>query len=88
VKVGLGVPREIEVYDDVHSLNVDAPCEQIGRNQTSTSAAPEIVEHAIAVRLVHARVDEKARKAHLCDLFSEELNSDNRVAKNDGLIDL
>ena len=46
------------------------------------------MEHAIPVRLLHFRVDVKARVAQLCDFAREQLDAVHRIAEDDRLIDL
>mmetsp|Transcript_60649 Transcript_60649/g.136491 ORF Transcript_60649/g.136491 Transcript_60649/m.136491 type:complete len:300 (-) Transcript_60649:54-953(-) len=88
MQVGLRVLREVEVDNDVHRLYVDAAREEVRGNEAPAGAVTEVVEHAVAVRLVHARVDEEAGVAQLCDLLGQELHARHGVAEDDGLVDL
>mmetsp|Transcript_102065 Transcript_102065/g.186428 ORF Transcript_102065/g.186428 Transcript_102065/m.186428 type:complete len:258 (-) Transcript_102065:477-1250(-) len=46
------------------------------------------MEDTVAVRLIHARVDEEAGVAQLSDLLRQELHPCDGIAKDDGLVDL
>lgn len=70
VQVRLGHAREVEIDDDVDGLHVDAAREQVRAHQVAAEAGAEVVEHAVAVRLRHARVYVIAAVSQLCDLFS------------------
>ena len=50
-------------------------------------ALAELVEHPIAVRLLHFRVDVEARVPDFSNFLGEELNPINGVAENDRLVD-
>jgi hypothetical protein len=51
-------------------------------------ARPEIMKHAVSVRLQHSSMDVETRVAQLGNLFGQEFNTGRRVTKDDGLIDL
>mmetsp|Transcript_27995 Transcript_27995/g.88944 ORF Transcript_27995/g.88944 Transcript_27995/m.88944 type:complete len:203 (+) Transcript_27995:315-923(+) len=88
VQVGLRVLGEVEVDDDVHGLYVDAAREEVRGDQAPAGAVAEVVEDAVAVRLVHAGVDEEAGVAQLRDLLGQQLHASDRVAEDDRLVDL
>ena len=88
VQVGLGVLGEIEIDHHVHTLNVNASGKKVRRDQTSASSVPEVMENTIPVRLVHARMDEEAWEAKLCNLLGKQLHTRHGVAENDCLINL
>ena len=46
------------------------------------------MEHAVAVLLLHAAVDIKAREAHGGDLLRQQLHASHRVREDDRLVDL
>lgn len=48
---------EIEVYDNIDTLNVNTSGTQIGTDKTSTVSASEVVEDFISVPLVHFGMD-------------------------------
>lgn len=57
MEVRLRHAREVEVDDHVNGLHVDTAREQIRAHQVAAQAGAEVVEHAVAVRLRHARVN-------------------------------
>lgn len=75
VQVGLGHAREVEVDDDVDGLHVYAPGEQVGAHQIAAEAGAEVVEHAVAVRLRHARVYVVATVSQLRYFLSQQLHA-------------
>lgn len=88
VKVRLSVLREVEVDDNVHALDVDAPREEVRRHKVTGAPIAELVEDAVAACLLHFGVYVEARVAQLRDFLGEELDAVHRVAENNGLIDL
>ena len=88
VQVRLRRLGEVEVDDDVDGLDIDAAREQVGGDEVAAGPVAEVVEDTVAVRLQHARVDVEARVAELGDLLGEELDAVDRVAEDDGLVDL
>ena len=87
VQVGLTVLWEVKVDDDVDALDVDAPREQVARDQVPGRPVAELVEDAVAVGLLHLGVDVEAGEAELGDLLGEELDAVDGVAENYGLVD-
>lgn len=69
VKIGLGILGEIEVDDDVDSLNINTTGEEIRAHKIAAVSGPEVVEDTIAGLLKHAGVGVEARVAEFGDLF-------------------
>ena len=65
MEVGLGHLGEVEVDDDVDSLDVDTSGEEVAADQVPTEAGSEVVEDSVPVALEHLGVNVKARVAHL-----------------------
>lgn len=86
VEVRLRHARKVEVDDDVDGLHVDTAREQVRAHEVAAQPRAEVVEHAVAVRLRHARVDVVAAVAQLGYLFGQKLHSLSRIAEYDGLI--
>lgn len=49
MKVSLGIPGEIEVDNDVDSLDIDASSEKVRADKIAANAVAEIVEYAVSV---------------------------------------
>lgn len=49
VEVCFGVFGEVEIDDDVHGLDINAPREQVRTNEVPTYAVTEIVEYTITM---------------------------------------
>ena len=81
MEVGLGHLWEVEVDDDVDSLDVDTSGEEIAADQVPAEAGSEVVEDSVAVSLGHLGVDVVAGVAQLGDLLGQELHSLCRVAE-------
>ena len=88
MKVGLGILGEVEVDDDVHSLNIDTAGEQVGAHEVAADAIAEVVENTVAGLLEHLGMAVEARISEFRDLLGEELDSVGGVAEDDGLVDL
>ena len=52
----------------------------------SCGTIPKFMKHTISVRLLHLGMDVIARITQLSNLFGEKLDSINRIAKNDALV--
>lgn len=86
MQVGLGHAREVEVDDDVDGLHVDTAREEIGTDEIATESGAEVVEHAVAMRLRHARVDVVTAVTQFGYLLREKLHALSRVAEYDRLV--
>jgi len=80
--------REIEVDDNVDSLNVNAPSEQVTTDEIAAESSSEVMEDPIAVSLSHLSVDVITGITQFSDLLSKQLDSLCGVAENDALVDL
>lgn len=60
VKVGLSIFGEIEVNDNIDSLDINTASQQIRADKVSANAIPEIVEDAVAVMLKHSSMGVEA----------------------------
>ena len=54
----------------------------------ASCAVAELVEHAVAIHLVHLSMDVEARVAQHRDALGEELNAIDAVAENDRLVNV
>lgn len=88
MEISLSILGEVEVDDDVDSLNINATGEEVGAYKVATCAVSEIVEHAVASVLRHFGVTVEARVSELGDFLGEQLNAVGRVAEDDGLVNL
>ena len=88
MQVSLSHLGEIEVDDNVYSLDVDAPGEEVAADEVPTQPSAEVVEDTVSVGLGHLGVDVVARVAQLRDLLGQELHALRRVAEDDRLVDL
>lgn len=88
VQIRLSVLWEIEVDDNVDSLDIDTTSQQIGADKVSAYAIPEIVENTVAVVLEHASVRVEAGVSQLSDLLSQQLDTVGGVTEDDRLVDL
>ena len=57
VQIRLSSLGEVEVDNNIHTLNVDASGEQIGTHEVSCSACTELMEHTISICLTHLCMD-------------------------------
>ena len=88
VKVRLGVLGEVKVDNDVHTLNIDTAREEIGRHEVTRTAVAEFVEDAVTIGLLHLGMYVEAGVSQLGDFLGEELDAVDRVAEDDGLVNL
>src|SRR5205085_720985 len=79
---------EIEVDDNIDGLNVNATSKEITANKITAEATPEVVKHAVSVRLRHASVDVVARIAQLSNLLRQQFHALGGIAEDDRLVDL
>ena len=82
MEVGLGHLWEVEVDDDVDSLDVDTSGEEVAADQVPTEAGSEVVEDSVAVSLGHLGVDVVAGVTQLSDLLGQQLHSLRGVAED------
>ena len=85
VEIGLRVPREIEVDNDIHRHDIDTTSEEVGTHQAAGVSILEIVIDAVTVRLLHAGVNVEARVAQLLDFVCQKLNSLGRITEDNCL---
>lgn len=88
MKVSFRILREIEVDNDIDSLYINAPSEEIRADEVAAGTIAEVVEHSVPGVLGHLGVAVKAGVAQLGDLLSQEFNTVGRVAENNRLVDL
>ena len=53
MKIGFSILREIEVNDNVHSLNVNTAGEKVRANKVARNTISEVMEDFVAVLLEH-----------------------------------
>lgn len=88
MQVGLCVPWEIKVDDDVDRKNINTTSKDICADQTSGLSIFEVMVDSISVVLLHFRVDVEARVSQLSDLLGQQLNSFGVFTKNDCLVNV
>lgn len=54
MEVRLTVFREIEIDNDIHSLNIDTTSEEIRANKVTAYTVPEVMEDSVTMRLEHS----------------------------------
>jgi len=69
VQVSLWHFREVEIYHNIHSRDIDTPGELIGRDQASTVTLSEIMEYFVSLILRHLRMDKVAGVILFDNLF-------------------
>lgn len=75
MQVRLRHAGEVEVDHHVDRLHVYTSGEEVGAHQVAAKARAEVVEHAVAMRLCHARVNVIATVSQFCDLLSEKFHA-------------
>lgn len=88
MKVCLGILWEIEVDDNIHSLNVDTTGEKIRADQVAHLPVTKVMEHTVAVLLQHFGVRVEAGVAKFGDFLCQQLHARGAVAEDDGLVDV
>lgn len=88
VQVSLGVLGEVKVDDNVDGLDVDTAGEEVRRHEVTGGTVAELVEDTVAVGLLHLGVNVVAGVSELGDLLGQKLDAVDRVAEDDGLVDL
>ena len=84
-------------------LDIDTTSEQVGADEVSAESLSEIMEDAVSMLLIHARVDVETRVSQVGDLLGQQFHSLNfhrsnflidasaylgRVAEDNWLVDL
>ena len=87
MKVSLSHLGEVEVDDDIDSLDVNTPGEEIAADEVPAEAGSEVVEDPVTVCLGHLGVNVVAGVAELSDLLGQELDSLGGVAEYNALED-
>ena len=85
MQIRLRIPGEIEVDDDIDSLDIDASGAEIRRDEAPALTLSETVENVITLLLTHFGVDEIAWVSKLDDFLSEELDSHSGITEYNGL---
>lgn len=88
MEVGLSVLGEVKVDNDVDCRNVDTASEEIGGDKVAALALAEVVEDAVAMGLNHLGVDVEAGEAELRNALGKELDTVDRVAEDDALVNV
>jgi len=88
VEIGLRVLGEVEVYDDVHSHDIDTTGEQVSADEATSFTNLEIVINPVSVTLLHLGVDEEAGIAKLRDFLGKQLDTLGGVTEDNGLSDV
>lgn len=86
MQVGLRCLWKIEIDDHIHRLNVDSASEQIRADQVTSGTVAELVEHSVAISLLHFGMNIKAAVTQLSDFFRKQLDTIHTVTENDTLI--
>lgn len=69
VEVSFGHLGEVEIDDDIDSLDVNTSGEQVTADEITTETSSEIMEDPVAMSLGHLRVDVIAGISKLSDLL-------------------
>lgn len=88
MQVSLRIPRVVKIDHHVDCVDVDAPSEQVGRDETASVALLEVVVDPVSVLLIHPGMDVKAAVAQRVDLLRQQFDSLPSVAEDNGLRDL
>ena len=75
MKICLGIFGEVEVDDDIDSLNINTTSEKIGADQISRNTSPKVVEDFVSILLKHLGVRIEAGVPELGDLFSQKFDA-------------
>lgn len=82
VKISLRVLGQVEVDDDVDSLDIDTTGQQIGANEVTADTLAEVVENAVTVGLEHLGMRIETRVSKLGDLLGEKFDTVCGVAED------
>ena len=85
MKVRLSHLGEVEVDDDIDSLDVNTPGEEIAADEVSAEASSEVVEDPVPVSLGHLGVNVVAGVAKFRDFLGQKLHPLCGIAENDAL---
>ena len=88
VKVSLGILGKIKVDDNIDTLDINTASEKVGCHEMTGTTVAEFVKDSIAISLLHLGMNVEAGVTQLRDLLGQELDTIDRVAEYDGLIDL
>lgn len=88
VEIGFCILGEVEIDDNVDSLDVNASSQKIRADQISTSSRAEVMEDLVAVLLQHSSMGVIARISKIGNLLGQQLHSIGGVTEDDRLIDL
>jgi len=69
MQICLAIFREIEVDNDIHSLDIDTTREKVRANEITRDTITEVVKNAITMGLKHFSMRVEARVAELGNLF-------------------
>jgi hypothetical protein len=86
MEVGFWGFWEVEIYDDIDTLNIDTSGAQVGADQATTVSTSEVMEDFISVPLVHFSVDVVAWVVGFDDFLGKKLNSKSRITEDYSLV--
>lgn len=75
MEIGLCIFREVEIDDNVDSLNVDTTGKKIRANKIAAYTVPEVMKYTVTVVLQHLGVRVEARVSKFGNLLRKQLHS-------------
>ena len=75
MEVGLRIFGEVEIDDNIHSLNVDTTGKKIRANKIAAYTVPEVMEYTVTVVLHHFGVRVEARVSEFGNLLRKQLHT-------------
>lgn len=75
MEVGLRIFGEVEIDDNVDSLNVDTTGKKIRANEIAAYTVPEVMKYTVTVVLQHLGVRVEARISEFGNLLCKQLHS-------------
>lgn len=75
MKVCFRVFGEIEVDNDVYSLNINTTSEEVRAYEITTNTVPEVMEDTVAVVLEHFSVRVETRVTKLCYFLGKKFDT-------------
>ena len=75
MEVGLRIFGEVEIDDNIHSLNVDTTGKKIRANKIAAYTVPEVMKYTVTVVLHHFGVRVEARVSEFGNLLRKQLHS-------------